>query len=40
MHGLSLSPKCFILRAWWTMWIEKQGAYVENDGPLRSINLL
>ena len=39
-HGLSLSPKCCILRAWWTKWIKKQGAYVENDVPLRPTNLL
>ena len=40
MHGLSLSPKCFTLRAWWTKWIEKQGAHVENDVPIRSTTLL
>jgi hypothetical protein len=40
MHGLSFSPKYFILRAWWTKWIKKQGAYIENDVPLRPTNLL
>lgn len=40
IHGLSLRQKCFILRARWTKWVEKQGAYVENDVPLSTTDLL
>jgi hypothetical protein len=35
MHGLSLCSKYFIPWDWWIKWIQKQGAYVENNVIVR-----